>query len=315
MLNLKLPDKDLSDGITQLIRQQEDYCLQLLQNSTAHNRHETVHELRKTLKKLRAIFKFIRDEIGEENYKEENKFYRDLGRQISELRDSTAILESLQQLKAKYQPELADQTFEMPLKSLQNNRQKLAHKYLKQEKRLENMESQLKKKVQEHKKWDFNTGSFEKISLGVKRVYARGRKAFHKSKQTKETQDLHDWRKRVKYLRYQHDIISVIWPRVIKAHADELDRLGDFLGQDHDLAVLQEQITSGKVKFNDEAEKGLLAALISYSRDQLQQKALLLGANFYQDSAENFILKINSYWENYQAALAHKSSESIVDPE
>lgn len=307
MKSLTLPDKNLSEGITQLIREQEQYCLDRLEQTTAHNRHETIHELRKTFKKLRAIFRFIRDEIGEEAYQAENTFYRDLGRQISELRDSTAIIEALVQIKDGYADGVTDKVFEMPLQSLKARRKKLTDKYVRDEQRLVKLEDAIRNKIEGEKGRKLEFDTFGDISSGIERVYKRGRKAFEKARQTKDTRDLHEWRKRVKYLRYQHDILSVVWPRIIDARATELDRLGGFLGTDHDLSVLQEQIEQAIVKFSNETEQGLTSALISWQRQQLQKEALLLGANFYQETPEDFAEKIRVWWMNYQEKLSLKA--------
>ena len=50
----------------------------------------------------------------------------------------------------------------------------------------------------------------------------------------------HEWRKQVKNLWHQLEILEPIWPEVMKKLADECHELADALGQDHDLAVLRD---------------------------------------------------------------------------
>ncbi|ELR70442.1 hypothetical protein C900_03696 [Fulvivirga imtechensis AK7] len=315
MMSLQLPDKNLTDGINKLIRQEESFCLEILEKVSSSNRHNVIHELRKSGKKIRAMLRFIRHAIGEESYKAENGFYRDMGKQIAELRDSTAIIEALQHIKGVYQPELANDAFEVPLKTLRAHRQKMVKQYLTGEKRLENISNHLQEKTKQQNHLSPDALTFDHVASGMRKVYARGLESFNKSKHSKDTNDLHEWRKRVKYLRYQYEIFTIVWPNVMNAYTTELDSLADFLGLDHDLSILHEQISGGRVNFKDEAEKGLLSALINFQRDQLQRLAFLLGSNLYQDDPDSFAKKITAYWDNYQQKLLQNEEVNIASLE
>lgn len=315
MVSLQLPDKNLTDGINELIRQEESFCLELLERVSSSNRHDIVHELRKSGKKIRAMLRFVRHAIGEDIYKTENAFYRDMGKQIAELRDSTAIIEALQHIKRLYHAELADDAFEVPLKSLRVARQKMVKQYLNEENRLGGISALLQEKIAQQRDLPLKSLTFDEIASSMAKVYTRGLNAYEKAKQSRNTTDLHEWRKRVKYLRYQYEILTILWPAVIQAYTSELDTLGDFLGQDHDLSILHEQISDGKVKFKDESEKALLSALINFQRDQLQQLAFLLGSNLYLDDPDSFAKKISTYWENYRQRFSQNEELNMASLE
>jgi CHAD domain-containing protein len=82
------------------------------------------------------------------------------------------------------------------------------------------------------------------MRAGTERAYRRGRKALAAAEQGPSTERLHDWRKRVKDLWYHHRLLADAWPGPVKAFADEADRLGKLLGDDHDLTTLSERLGS-----------------------------------------------------------------------
>jgi CHAD domain-containing protein len=71
--------------------------------------------------------------------------------------------------------------------------------------------------------------------------YRRGRQAFTRARGTREMEDLHAWRKRVKDLWYHERLLASTCGPTVRGHAKDLDRLSDLLGDDHDLAVLRQE--------------------------------------------------------------------------
>ena len=62
--------------------------------------HISIHEARKNIKKLRAVLRLIRHEIGEQKYLALNAFYREAGQKVALLRDDTSIIELLENFRA-----------------------------------------------------------------------------------------------------------------------------------------------------------------------------------------------------------------------
>ena len=54
------------------------------------------------------------------------------------------------------------------------------------------------------------------------------------------TENFHAWRKRVKYTRFHLQILQPLWPDLMATLAREGDLLADNLGEEHDLALLEE---------------------------------------------------------------------------
>lgn len=49
---------------------------------------EAVHDARKRFKKIRALLRLVRDQLGEDVYQSENACFRALGRRLSDVRDA-----------------------------------------------------------------------------------------------------------------------------------------------------------------------------------------------------------------------------------
>ena len=72
----------------------------------------------------------------------------------------------------------------------------------------------------------------------IEEVYATGRESLRAARQTPTSERLHEWRKDTKYLWYDLQILEPLWPGVMTEWAAQAHRLSEYLGDDHDLAVL-----------------------------------------------------------------------------
>ena len=95
----------------------------------------------------------------------------------------------------------------------------------------------------------------------------------------------HEWRKQVKYLRHQMEIVSPVWPEVVGGLATSLSHLGDVLGDDHDQSELVRLVASLPDLMPDPDERNLLVALSQQRRRELAGAAVVMGKRIYAESA------------------------------
>lgn len=79
--------------------------------------HEAVHEC---CKRLRGLIRLVRQQLGK-RYRPENRFYRNLSRELSSVRDSQALIEAVDRLSAHFG------SHEAPLPDLSVIRDYLVH--------------------------------------------------------------------------------------------------------------------------------------------------------------------------------------------
>lgn len=297
-MSLKISNKpNFSIGLKNKVKEQCTEATDLIQNKSEVDPHEVIHELRKAFKKIRGALRLVRDDV--DFYKEENAFFRDEGRRISDIRDATSVIEAMDDLSERYSDQLYKKTFSHFRDFLISRREEMQKDVVEQQKTLISIKEDLTKKCGQIDAWAINVESFKDISPSLERVYKRGREAFRKTQETKAPEDFHECRKRVKYLRYQMDLINRIWPNFLETWEDEYHDLSDYLGDDRDLFMLEGLVNKHRSEFTDPESYELLKSLINSRRNQLQTQALLLGNRLYEMDVDAFLDLIEAAWKAY----------------
>jgi CHAD domain-containing protein len=238
-----------------------------------------VHEARKDVKKARALLRLSRAALGDETYKRENRALRDAGRELSSVRDADVIADTVDALADRYAGRLPDRAFRAlkedtaqepersPADAAADARERISHALI----RAGN--------------WDLAGADRRMLRKAIRKTYARGRRAFERAERDPTDEHVHDWRKRAKDLRHQQQLLRNAWPGVVGAQAKAAKALSDLLGDDHDLAVLQQHAGDG-------AEA---AELIAARREELQAEAFELGHRIYAESPKRFARRMDRY--------------------
>ena len=88
-----LKNKESADeDIKRILDDQLNIAISYLENELDNNFDGSIHEVRKCIKRTRAVLRLIRDDIGKDLYRKENIFLRDINRNMSELRSITVII-------------------------------------------------------------------------------------------------------------------------------------------------------------------------------------------------------------------------------
>ena len=75
--------RPLPDELRRIARGRIDHALDELRGKTDSTPEEAVHEARKDMKKLRALLRLARGELGEETFARENACFRDAARELA----------------------------------------------------------------------------------------------------------------------------------------------------------------------------------------------------------------------------------------
>ena len=295
-LNLKKKEP-LPQGLKRLAKSVVEEAIELSQLK-GRKRHFAVHEIRKRLKEMRALLRMVRLEIGEEVYKRENVLYRDAGRLISDMRDATSLIEIVKKLEERYKPNVKKELFDEVKTQLANRRRVMTRKILTNQKTLEEVRSMLKKGLGRIKLLPIPEDSWALVSESMKKVYSRGFEAYNEILKNPTAENHHEWRKRVKYLMYQLRFIESAWPEILSAFEEQFNSLSDFLGDDHDLAVLQEHLEKGTVQFKRKTDRELFESLVESYSDSLREQAMILGERLYAEEPGMFKERFETYLES-----------------
>src|SRR5438874_2666939 len=75
--------------------------------------------------------------------------------------------------------------------------------------------------------WTFETGDFGALEPGLRRIYRRGRKAMQAAAAEQSSENLHEWRKRVKDLWHATQILRPASPKRMRKLSNRLHDLSD----------------------------------------------------------------------------------------
>lgn len=275
-------NESLPEGLRRVGQEEQQETLEAL---TSDNPHKGVHEARKHLKKLRALIRLVRDELGHEQYKKRNNFFRDIGRHLAQYRDITSQIEILEKLHQEHGDLVkGEKGFQAFLDLLYQEREKIFQKgsqngqWVDQD--IAKIKAYQKTIVPEH-------SAEEKTLDSLKRVYKRGYKGYHRALKKAETKGMHEWRKRVKYLWHQFQLIQVGWPAMIQAYMDVLKDLSDVLGDYHDLAIIEDKAKQVAPKLSTAFIKKFYK-VTEKRKDHLHGESLKLGRLIYAEKPKAF---------------------------
>lgn len=287
------------DGIKRISLEQIDLAHERLSLKT-RNRDRAVHEARVCFKKIRAVLRLVYGELGRDIFKLENKEYRDAGRQLSKARDTAVVAGTLEELVRHFNKQLVDPDIKTLRKRL---RRAKAEQHIDKKQTLQVAEA-LSSARQRVETWPIDDDGFSSMRVGLQRVYKRGRAGFELARAERATENLHEWRKQVKYLWYQVCVLNPMWPKPLDVLAHELSKLADYLSEDHDLALLSRTAIEQAQSLGDPGEVEKLILLVDQRRILLQTKAAALGARIYAEKPKAFVNRMQSYWEAWRPANA-----------
>jgi CHAD domain-containing protein len=273
----------LPDGVARVARGRIDNAIDELSGEAGSNPEEAVHNARKDIKKLRALLRLVRGELGKGVYQRESASLREAAAALAGLRDADVMVATLDGLEL-------DEPIAGPLRQALEAHRLRTGGGSREQAAAEAGEllGAMRTRIDD---WPLENDSFEALEPGLRRMYRRGRREWRAMRSEPTVEGLHEWRKRTKELWYDHELLRPLWKPVMKAVGDEAHELSDKLGDDHDLAVLLDWA-------REHADSPLeLVEAVESRRRKLQEEAFELGARLYADRPKVFIRRLERLYE------------------
>jgi CHAD domain-containing protein len=290
----------LADGLRRMALGQADLAIELLDDPPALDDGaaasvNAVHETRKALKRLRALLRALSAELGEEEFARENAVLRDVGRSLAGARDAEVMLSTLDALVERHPRKLDGHGGVRRLRErLAAEHERAVSKTLTDVATRTQAIAELRAFRARVTLWRLeDRDGIELVSVGLQRLYRQGRRRGRRAARTglEDVRAMHEWRKRVKDLRYVAEMLGR------KSLARRADALGEVLGEDHDLAVLADWVRT-HAKHGPRSQRvgrrtrKLLLKLIAKRRRKLRKRALSEGRRLYRRSPNKFARKL-----------------------
>ncbi len=292
----------LAQGLRRVVLEQVDGAIALLQPQADGLSEHAVHESRKALKRLRALARLLRDELGPERYATENAALRDAGRRLARARDAEVLAATLEKIMQRNERHVSHDTFALLASHLRSERRLAESHLLGDASAIGEVTGELQAVRTRATDWLPADAGFDAVSSGLRRVYRQGCERYQSARREPSIEHLHDWRKRVKDLRHAAEVLEPAHPKRMSRLARRADRLGETLGDDHDLAMLERLTHDHPELFASRKERKLLRRLVRERRERLQARAVRIGKRLYRRSADAFTMRVARDWQRHAGA-------------
>jgi len=278
-----------AEALVRMILEQIDSAL-LEFSDASLDRHESLHQVRKRNKKVRALLRLGRGALEDDRYRAENAWFRDTSRLLSALRDETGLIEAMDRLKPLVKGTPAAEMVARQRQGLLDRRSPetaLAAP-------LRQAAGRLRVARRQIESWQFEGTGFGVFADGIRRVYRRAQREFAHALAEPSDEALHAWRKRVKYHGYHIRVLCPISPLMLNGWRDRVLGLSEVLGEDHDLAVLRQVLLPALDAQPDVA--AAFTALVAERRRTLQGQAFAEGRKLFADPPDALIDRLRPLW-------------------
>ncbi|HZO07158.1 MAG TPA: CHAD domain-containing protein [Solirubrobacterales bacterium] len=283
--------EDAGDGLRRIVRGRTAQAIESLEG-IEEDPVAAIHSARKDIKKIRSVLRLLRDDLGKDLYRTENRRYRDAAAGLSGSRDAAVKVETLTALEDHFGREI-------PSASAWGWRRQLERE------RLEAAEADpeavaaaiaaLRAGGEAVAEWPLDDGSWDLVGPGLERSYRRGRAAMAEVADDPDPELVHAWRKRGKDLWYQLRLVKRAWPSLLGETVDRTHELTDLLGDHHDLSVLATDLASREI-----GSKARMTELIGQRQGELLGEALALGERLYAEKPKAFGKRVHAYWSAWR---------------
>jgi CHAD domain-containing protein len=297
-----LGEETVADGIRRVAAAQLADAVERLRDPD-RDRGEAVHEARKDLKKARAVLRLVRDRLGDDLYKAENRRLRDAGRELSDLRDAEVKLETLAALGERFGAAAPAAAIDDLAAELRRELDELAGAGDDRgdAEAGERATAAIEASRAAVADWPLDGKGWKLVKGGLERSYERGREAFRDTVASPTPANVHEWRKRVKDLWYHLRLIRDAWPDVVGELADAAHELADYLGDHHDLEVLAGDVGAREGIAAGDGERAILLELIERRQDELLEAAVPVGERLYAEPPKEFKRRVRAYWRAWRS--------------
>ncbi len=310
------PDERLAAGLRRMALGQSEMTIVRLEQATPATMGRTVHDARKAIKRLRTIVRLLEGQLGADVCAREQAALRRAAGALAGARDAEVMLATLDRLVERHPGALSGK------RQIERLRKRMARERDRAERRAADPASRLAA-VNELRAFQRRAAAWPlleaeglgSIDRGLRRIYRDGRRRRRRAARKRAgMRAMHQWRKRVKDLRYALEALERAEPvrrgsrsrreraraesRWLHRAAKRADELGELLGEEHDLAVLGRWLErNGRRRGLKRGMRRKLQKLIAKRRSELRRRALRDSAQIYERSPEQFMTRLRLAFE------------------
>lgn len=285
----------VADGVRRVVLEQIDEAVARVGDRSL-DPHLVIHRVRRNCKKIRALIRLVRPRLeAADLFERENRWYADSARLLSLLRDRKAMIEALERL-ASEAPAPDREPFQAVARTLADSTLSAADTSRHLTDNLSLFRARMLEGRSRVVDWPLSGRGFQVIAPGLKTVYGRGRRAMKAAYAGNNAEDFHEWRKFVKHHLYHLRLLRRTWPEIMRPWQSELEKLAEFLGDDHDLWTVAMALESEPNLVGEAVNGRWVHGQVLTKQAALRVEAGILGRRLFAESPASLTRRLGVYW-------------------
>ena len=267
-------NEPVAKGLRRVVRKELRSAMKHLDDP--HPSTESVHEARKSIKKVRAVLNLVGRTIDARGAR---KLLRRASRSLSPLRDAEVAVAGAKTLCTQDEVVGLTHSCQVLVEAVQRNAEQAWTAALR-DRSGKRAVAALRKVRRAASHWHWKAVRRSVLASAVQRSYRLARRGMDATRTGDPSSAFHEWRKQVKSLWYALRLLEHR-ARIPGRVLTDLEHVETWLGHEHDLWVLRGLIATCRLPVPDSA--GLTAAAEQRQRE-LRQRALALGSELFGTS-------------------------------
>jgi CHAD domain-containing protein len=288
------------EGVRRMALAQLDLAIKTLKDARTADLQDAIHETRKAIKRVRTLERLTHRLTAGKRRRRPKTLLRQAARELSGARDAHVSLCTLEGLMRRYPKKVGTSSGVAALHAALLAERLAAEMAVQRSGARERAIDLLGAARVEIARAGPHVGKHDQakaLQAGATRIYAQGRRAMHRASKSKDIAEMHRWRKRVKDLRHTSEALgqggrsSTQHGRAteLRRLGREADRLGEALGEEHDLAMLAQRVSAENTIFRtDRRGRKALQKAIRRRRGTLRKRAFRSGHSLYGRTPKRF---------------------------
>jgi CHAD domain-containing protein len=298
-------DEPVEKGFRRIVREQLDVALQEL--AAPEVQPKGVHECRKALKRLRALFRLVGPALGKNEARRRIKALSKIARLLAGRRDQTVLVATVSKLASETGVNGASML--APLKThfanVSEDNPHLLDADCTAKARL-----LLFREVRKSARASLSKRGFAALEAGLEKSYRQARTSMKVAYSEPSDETFHTLRKSVQWHWRQMSLLARAWPGEFAVRVDAARELSQILGDDHDLAMLIGATAKAENMSYDDKEAIITVCL-------RKQQALRAAAEYrverlFAESPKAFMKRMGAYWKFARVVPASDLAPIIV---
>lgn len=262
--------------------------------------HQAVHQARKRLKRVRALYRLIQSD-EKEFHRRENARIRGIAQSLSIARDATALIETVDYLSGFATSAEEKNAIAIAATALTARRDRIAHEEHQLPARMADAAAACREAIAALGELSLADGAGHtgrRLARNWRRERTKALTALAACDMQADADAFHDLRKAGQTYWMHLALLAEIWPSAMKAKQADAKALVDMLGHEHDISVLTQLLNEQSELFGSAETLALLIGAIITRQDVLRRDASSLAHVVFAEDPEQESALIALLWKN-----------------